>query len=849
MNYTNSNLQSSISRALSMSRADELLATIHLNNPELQAEDAFVVPQWFYQQNAWVTDPAHSDNAVYNYPLAIRISGSLDTEALQQSLQLVLQRHAVLRSVFRVVDGELLQIVTSNAVINIPIIDLDESGREPIADLEGRARQMATHTARKPFNLSHGPLLRTVLFRLGREDHVLLLITHHLVYDDWSSNILIRELAEFYSSQITGRPAVLPTLSFTYGDFARWLQKQMQGKKLENRLDFWTRELDRAKDFHHLRTDFPRSQHRTYRGRCASTAIPEDVTQLLRQLSQQEKVSLFMVLLAAFQALLHTYSNDEDIAVGSCAANRPLSQTEALVGRFGNDLVLRTDMTGDPTFRELFGRVRKTALTAFSYQDLPFGELVKALSPVESARNPLFQVMFIMQDAPKGGAEFADLTLSPFPLEVQTAKYDLNVWLRPNRGIELAFEYNSDLFAAATMEDMLARYKDTLSVMTKNPDARTSSLTWRNARPGLARGRGVQPARGSHLPASGRREDRLEAQLVEIWESVLAKHPISITDDYFELGGTSLLALRLFIKIEEAFGVKMPLVALIEAPTIEKIATLIRSLDSQDVWQSLVAIHPSGRRPPLFCAHGQSGNLLIYRSLARHLGPDQPVYGLQPQGLDGRQAPLATIEEMAAKYVKDVRSFQPRGPYFLAGYCMGGALALEMAQQLQQQGQTVSLVAMLDTYNFGKLRITWLDKIRFGIEQAWFGWKHFLGSNSADKLSFLQRRFDDIWSGSSKLEICNERASLGYVAKEYRGRILHVRPLRQFTRYHNPELGWDRLARGDLEIFTLPIYPGQMFEEPIVRDLAFKLRASMDEALEMENAISGQGESPVLAGQ
>src|SRR5215469_1444491 len=553
-----------------MSQGDDLLSRIQATHPDLHAEDAFVMPLWFREQKSWVQDPINSDNAVYNYPLAIRVRGPLKGEVLRESLQQIVRRHTVLRSVFRVVDDDLVQVITPAPPIKIPIIDLNGSSNESVDDLEARTRHMAVHAAREPFDLSQGPLLRATLFRLDREDHILLLITHHLVYDDWSTGILMRELAELYSEGVAGTEVSLAKLPFTYGDFARWLRMQMQHKKLENRLDFWSRELAGGNDFHHLPTDNSRPKSRTYRGQCRSTTIPEDITHSLRILCQRERISLFMVLLGAFQCLLHNYSGDADIAVGSCAANRPLSQVEGLIGRFGNDVVLRTDMAGDPTFRELFARVRKTSLTAFSYQDLPFGQLVKTLARVETSRNPLFQVMFIMQDAPKGGGEFPGLAVSSFPLELETAKYDLNVWLRPLRGIEIVFEYNSDLFEPRTMEEMLHCYQQLLKLIAENPDAHISG----SARPARPEYLALQ-VRGDCFAADA--EDEVQAKLIDIWQKTLGRKPIGITDDYFQLGGTSLLAVRLFAQIEEVLRVKLPLSVLITAPTIKKLSPIIRN--------------------------------------------------------------------------------------------------------------------------------------------------------------------------------------------------------------------------------------------------------------------------------
>jgi thioesterase domain-containing protein/acyl carrier protein len=825
----------------SINQVDDVLTKIRQSIPELRAEDAFVVSRWFYQQQSWLSDPLKSDNAIYNYALAIRIRGPLNDRVVRQSLQQLLQRHAALRSVFRVMDGELAQIITPATPIRVPIIDLSGSPTASAHDLEARARHVAVQQTQRPFDLSQGPLLRASLLRFDREDHVLLLITHHIVYDDWSTGILIRELTELYSASLAGRPSVLPLLSFSYGDFVRWLQRKMQNGELGSRLDFWKRELAGGNDFHHLQTDRPRSERRTYRGKCASVIIPEDLTHSLRMLGQQERGTLFMILLAAFQCLLHYCSGEEDIAVGSCAANRPLSQVEGLIGRFGNDLVLRTDLTGNPTFRELFARVRKTTLTAFSYQDIPFGQLVDELqSSQPSGRNPLFQTMFILQDAPKPNGEIPGLSLSFFPLELETAKYDLNVWLKPQQGLQVVFEYNSDLFEAATMERMLDRYQRLLDAIAKNPDMRTNELSL----PSLVKevGSRVRDSRADLPPP-----DDIEAELVEIWEKMLGRRHILVTDDYFEQGGTSLLAVRLFAQIEKAFGIELPLSTLLRATTIKELSEVIRANRTGPSRSCLVEIQRGGKRPPFFCIHGAGGSVLRYRDLARYLGPDQPFYGLQPQGIDGKRPFLTRIEDMAALYLDEIRNFKPEGPYFLGGYCGGGTIAFEMAQQLQAQGQTVALLALFDTYNWAKIKPeSRLDRIHFHLQSIVFRCGNFLLLGSRDKLKCLQRKVMDLkrgivdrvakdhWKSNSQsstlgqLTRVNDGAALCYLPKIYPGRISHFRPLKLYGRYDRPEMSWDKVTRGGVATFVIPVYPGALLDEPFVRDVAAKLRTCLE---------------------
>ena len=800
--------------------SSERLITILQKDFNLRAHDAFLSPAWFSQQHSWVTEQSKSDSAIYNYPVPLRIVGPLNEDALQRTVREILQRHDVLRSVFRIIDGELVQIVTEPGMLTIPLVNLSSLDQ---ATAESKARRLALEDALRPFDLIRGPLLRASLVRLATDDHVLLVNTHHIVWDHWSTGIFLREFSLLYEAFTREQSSPLPTLSFQYADFVRWQEKQLEGVELSKRLSFWKETLRGGTDFHHLDTDHPRPARRSYRGACEAMTLGEELMSSLTSLSRRERVSLFMTLLAAFQCLLYRYSGDTDIAVGSCAANRPLVEVEGLIGRFGNDLIVRSDLSGNPSFRELLGRVRNTALTAYSYQDLPFGRLVTELQPLpDPNRNPLFQVMFILEDAPKQQMHVSGLTLSPFTLDLGTAKYDLNVWLRAHSGLDVVLEYNTDLFEAATMRQILSDYKMILEKMMRDPEGRISDAQLPKKQVLST----IQPCCEIQQDCDTQK-DAIQSRLVEMWEAVLGKRPISVSDDFFESGGDSLRAARLFALIKKSFGPTIPLSVLFRAPTI---ATLAEVISEQGRTTSrLVEINRGDRRPPLFCAHGQSGNLIMYRSLAQHLGADQPVYGLQPQGLDGKTTPITRIEDMAANYVSDIQLVQPQGPYFLAGYCMGGTIALEMAQQLHRAGQTMGLLVLLDTYNWSKITRSFLHEFRFKVQTWWFGWRHFLLLTSQEKRAFLRRTFNELRHDPSEISESNKRAALSYVPKRYRGRILHVRPLQQYARYKKPELGWDELAAGGVETFDLPIYPGQMFEEPFVRDLAAKLRHCIDE--------------------
>ena len=806
-------------------------------HPDWVPEDTFAPLMWYFEQALWVQDALAPGNAAHNYPLPVRIRGPLSREVLEHSFQEVLRRHHVLRSAFRVVDGELTQMIAPQQPLTIPVWDLTGL---PEAAREARARQLVVEDARRPFALTCGPMLRTGLLHLGGEDYILLLTTHHIVCDDWSTGILLRELFALYGAFSMGEPSPLPELSYQYGDFVRSLQKQLRSKGLESRLAFWRERLAGGSDFHHVATDHPRLARRTYAGTHERAVFSQELSDSVHLLSQRERVSPFMILLAGLQCLLQRHSGHEDIGVGSCVANRSLLQLEGLIGPFANVSVFRTSFSGDPTFREVLRRVREASLTAYSYQDLPFGMLVESLQPIrDPSHNPLFQVLLVLLNAPKEPWHLASLEVEPFPLDTGTTRYELNLWVKIHERFEVDLQYNSDLFEPATIRQILEDYGAALELMSKNPAGRVSELAIQKQRVAIE---GQQPEYASteHVAPNG----DIESRLLAFWEAVLDKRPISVNDDFFELGGDSLRAARLFAQIEQVFNLSIPLGTLLQAPTIATLSKVISQAGTIET--SVITIQPGDTCPPLFCLPGQTGSVLMYRCLARHLGSGQAVYGLQSQGLDGRQPPLTCIEDMAATFVRKIQMIQPEGPYFLAGYCMGGTIALEMAQQLHSQGQVVGLLALVNTYNWALLkRTSFVDDFYFRVQHWWFSWKRY-GLRWRDlrdpkrPYSILRvalpgrekslRRFSEFWDkpAAEVVSECNRRAAISYVPQVYPGRILHVRPTRQYARYKRPEMGLSSLATNGTEQFFLGGYPGQMLEEPLVRDLAAKLKACID---------------------
>jgi amino acid adenylation domain-containing protein len=1317
----------------------------------------------FSQERLWFLSQIEPDNLAYNIAGGCRLKGRLRVDILEQGLSEIVRRHEALRTTFKEFDGMPMQVISPAGAFILALVDLQGFSE---TERSKRAEAIGIEEARRPFDLSVGPLFRAVLVRLGEQEHVLYFTMHHIVTDGWSFGIFTRELGALYKAFSEGQPSPLAELSIQYADFAHWQREWLQGEVLETQLEYWKKQLGGELPTLQLPADRPRPAVQTHRGSVQSFDLPVSLAEKLKDLSQGHGTTLFMTLLAAFKALLFRYTGQTNFAVGSPIANRTRTELEGLIGFFVNTLVLRTDLSGDPRFVEFLGKVRDTALEAFAHQETPFEKLVEALNPArDMSYSPLFQVMFVFQNAPRATLELHSLTLTPVAIDAGGSTFDLTLYMREEqRGLTGRFEYNTDLFDAETIKRMAGHFRIILESIVVDPNRRLSELPilteverhqlllewnatekdypkdktlvhlfeeqvdqspeatavvfgdkrlsyrelnrranqlahhlqslgvgpgsrvgiwmersldlmvslvgtlkaggayvpldpnypqdrlsfmlgdaqvpvlltremfikdlpeyaghvvcmdrdgeaisreseenpvsrigpndavyviytsgstgtpkgviglhcgavnrlnwmWRvypfkggevccqktylsfvdsvweifgpllqgvqtviisddavkdpqllieglaanhvsrivlvpsllrllldsfgdlqkrlpdlrlwvtsgeeipvelakrfgQAMPearlinlygssevsadvtfyeiggdpqekrvpigrpidntqvhlldenlqlvpvgvhgelnvggaGLARGylnrpdltaeryianpfrqgevlfktgdlgrrladgsieylgrrdhqvkirgfrvelgevesqiKGLEAVSncvavlredrpgdqwlvayyvpregdtvsGSHvrrhlesklpgymvpqyfvelslipLTPNGKVDrkalpkpqaednlaisfvapnDSLEMQLTKIWESVLSVKPIGIMDNFFEIGGHSLLAARIFSRIEKTMGLNLPLVTLFQAPTVELLAKIIRGKSWNAGWSSLVPIQAGGSKPPLFFVHGAGGNVLLYRELALHLGNDQPFYGLQAQGLDGRKPPYTSFEDMATHYVKEVRSLQPEGPYYLGGYCLGGAIALEMAQQLVSQRHEVALLAMVETYNFSSAPAVLPFYYSRRLQNLMFHWQNLWTLPMRDKLAFFSKKSRTEleraklkliialsrlaqklkWSTHEKyphidLAKANDKAHFNYVPKSYNGQITLFRPKEHFVGRNQYDFGWGEVAQKGVEVRILQVYPRGSLVEPFVRELARQLENCIERTL------------------
>ncbi len=417
--------------------------------------------------------------AIYNVASAIRITGQLNLDALQQALSAIVQRHEVLRTTFRSVGERVAQEISPPVPVPLPVIEM--SYMLP-AERAAEVQRQATAEADQPFDLSRDLLLRTRILRLAPDEHILLFTMHHIACDGWSVGLLKRDLTAFYDSFVGGTPAELPALPVQYADYAIWQREHLQDV-LESQLTYWKRQLA-ACPVLDLPTDAPRPTVQTFNGTAASFSLPQSLSDSLQALSKQEGASLFMTLLAAFQTLLARYSHQDDISVGTPIAGRMRQEFEGLIGFFVNTLVLRTDLSGNPSFRELLGRVRNMALEAYAHQDVPFERLVEELQPArDTSHSPLFQVMFALQNAPDAALSHAMLTFGEVEFEARSAKFDLTLSIQETaQGLKGTWEYMTDLFSAATIERMTRHFQTILEAIVADPDQRIADLPLLSAR-------------------------------------------------------------------------------------------------------------------------------------------------------------------------------------------------------------------------------------------------------------------------------------------------------------------------------------------------------------------------------
>ena len=782
------------------------------------ADGLYCYPCSVPQQACWYLDRLKPGASINNIAVRFELRGELSIAHLEEAFRMIVARHDVLRTTFVHADNKPRQLV--HPVGNFTLEPFDFRAFEPeIRTAE--AERAAAEYARLPFDLERGPLLRAKLIQMDSQQFTLLVNMHHAVSDGWSVGILTDELGEIYGALTEDRPAALPELDLQYADYAVWQQEAVASGELDLQLQFWQRTL------HHFRPielplDIPRPNLPTAESSICSRVLPRELTDALGAIGNCKGQSLFVNMLGAFAALLQHETGQVDLALRTITAGRNRVELEGLIGWFANPVILRCNLAGDPTFGELTARLERTVTEASSSQDIPFEHVLEKIEPGPvPPRHPLFQVNIIYQKDFVKPWERGGVTMTALPSKSVGAFVDLNFFLVERAdGWRASVEVSHDVFLAASGDALLAKFERVLQAIVSHPEARVSQLL-AGIRLCLTGAAKITIASLS-VPAFVAPRNEVESEIAQIWEKALRKSPISITANFFDLGGYSLLATQILAKIQKRFGHQLALGDLFLDPTIaataERISHAIGSVEAlKPKLLPVIHVQPEGARNPFIMVAADHW----FRSLAVHTGVEQPFIGISFQPYKNLESEPSQ-EAMVADVIATIRSIQPEGPYFLGGWCADGITAFEVARQLQASGAEIGLVALFDAMNPEYAReFRSLRQATDRVARAVWG---LLRNSHKQRKEF----FEGVHSIAHR---ATERAlSLvrpSYVCPPVNFPILVLRP--PVGPIEDGELGWRRVAGDRLQVIEIPGDHVSIFQEPHVRELGSALRSHLDQ--------------------
>jgi thioesterase domain-containing protein/acyl carrier protein len=871
-------------------------------------------PLSFAQERLWTLEQNEPGAPYYHVPLTWNMRGRLNVPALQKSLDFLVQRHEILRTSFpESADGPFQQI--SPWHLTLSRMDMRHAGAEAVL---GEAREFV----RAPFNLASGRLLHAVVYQREAEDFWLVLVVHQMIFDGGSMRIFSLELAECYRAFSQGTIPQLDPLPLRYIDFAQWQRYSLQGEPLQQALSYWRSQFEKRYEPLRLATDRPRRNEGVTPGGQLPVALPQWLMTGLKHLAHDYGVTPFAALLGSFQAFLGLCAGQNDILTLVSVAGRNQAPLRKMLGLFANVLPMRLTFCGALNFAQLLERAGEMTSAGLSHQHLPLNRTLEFLPSSASHVNaPALQSLMIYNNAPLPTLDFADVTFTPcLDLDNGTAKFDfaIEVWDSP-QSLSGHLKYRSDLYEKSTMERLLENWETFIACGVANPFKALQSLPLPFDPQATFQGANVPQISGFSLPqvieslspsgngygdkdlstfepagnATGVRSETIESnqapfieafdiactgysrprneveeKLTRVWETTFGVHPIGIHDNFFGLGGHSLTAVRLIAAIEKETGHKLRLSTIFQQPTIARLARAMQEGQASINASSIVEIQPRGTKRPLFLVHGVGGGMFWgYSNLARQLGDEQPVYAFKSRGMDGLEE-FTRIEDMASRYVADLRKFRPQGPYRLGGYCFGGNVAYEMARQLRAQDQKVELLLLINCWpiNSSYTQLSWTPaflgkavlnfcirlghQIRSGAKQPrdYFKWRaawavkrirslfveNISGRLSVDDIVDLSDRPEH----ERKLWRTHVQAWLQYQPKSYDGEIILFR-----TRGHplvcsfDNQMGWGSFAAGGVEVRICPGDHESILEEENVPETARKLSAILDK-LEKPKALA-----------
>jgi amino acid adenylation domain-containing protein len=823
-------------------------------------------------------------SASYNESVTVRFTGNVSIEKMTRAMERLVERHDALRAGFDE-SGRIMNIIPGLRIA-LPVIDLAaiQSAINNPKEQEERLRKLIANDTALPFHLPDGPLFRCHMILLGHDRAAIVLTAHHVICDGWSLDVLIHDLCAFYAEEVSG--ATIPlTPAESYFDYARGVTERELSHEFEEARAYWHRKFAGGFPALVLPTDHARSTRREFKARRTDHSVPAQVLLDLKSMAAKQGCSFFALLLSSLAILFARIARQRRFVIALPTAEQPVAGQPGLVGHCVNLLPFAVELRENESVGAFLKRVQSELIEA---QDHAIFTMVSLLGDLRSAAHAQS-----ISPITAGFTNVRKFKPGELPQTGFTVDYDANpkgfesfeLYLsavESEDNLEFHCHYDVKLFEDITIREWLTTLASILRDVASNPSRDVLNL----AR--LERADGSRPTEAVYALASEREmaqesldfaaeseqgtllqhsdssasptlaEPALLQALLALWRRVLHIRQIGPDEDFFALGGSSMAAAQLFALIQHELGYTAPLSILYNASTPRLLAQSLCHGNSAGSWQSLVAINPHGDRPPLFLVHAAEGNVLLYRSLATHLGADQPVFGLQSDGLDGRSAIDATFEHVARNYINQIRQVQPRGPYLLGGYCLGGTVAMEMAQQLIAAGETVGLVALIEDHNIRAMHWPLPLRQRFinrFILNPYFHLRNVVNAQGAGKLDFfmeklhveirriqvsvrgrwaaLQHRFlPGSASAMPHIKIADiyEDALVRYDVRPYPGELSVFMAGHHLAGFDDPLGGWGQVAQGGVRLYSLPCSPRGSLIEPYVRQLAACLRGCLDRA-------------------
>lgn len=831
-----------------------------LSEQEISAQDkaaptdhSYVEPKQLSLQSIWRTDPIPlsygqerlwtvsqhlpaGGETVYNLPLALRIRGAFNQDAMDYALMKISHRHEIYRTSIVDREGQGIQVIHPPTDWTIPIKDLSTLTDE---EKDQALNQIIETEAKTPFPFDSGSLWRACLIKLEKNDYVLMFVWHHIITDGNTILLFLREIEEHYRSYLT------QTLDQTdgeipqYADYAIWQRQQFQKPAQIEDQRYWRRQL--AGDLHLLK--LPTAQGwggLDYQGSKEQIEIPQSLLESLKQISRREGITLSTLLLSALKILLYCYTGQKDLIVCIPVAGRNQTELEHLHGYLSNLIPIRIQVLASMSFRELLSQVGEVVLSSLQHAELPF-QWISAIA--ESSGVNLARALFdyeVFPDSPLAGLGFE---VSYLPVDTGMANFDIGFFVKQiGQSLVVILEYKCSLFEQHEIEEILRSYTRVLEQIATDQEITLGEMLI-----ALDVKQVVQHHKDSSIDYVAPRNET-EEKLAEIWSSLLGKHSIGIRDNFFEAGGNSLIATQMIKQIENQFRRELSLSEIASATTIELQAKLLADRSGTSTWSPIVTLQPRGDQPPFFGFHGGFGDAFVYRSLAELLGKDQPFYGLQARWWGTELESLTTIETMASDFLDAILRVQPHGPYQLIGYSGGGFIAYEAAQQLIARGERVEHLVLVDTFaDTAGMIVNALQSNKIQLASARLKFiadifsEYEVEISREEKvirrgLSFIPRilwfiRYMIIRSRQGRAIM--RRAMRGYAIQPYPSKLTLIRTeaedelYTKYAEYKSENLGWDRFVMEEITVIKVPGKHHNVLRYPYVEAVARELKQLM----------------------